>query len=389
MQDLAARWSSAPRSGDDPFRRLGEALTSMERQLDARVRQADAEKSQLEAVLAGMVEGVVVLSRDGAIQLANERAARLFGAADSQAMGGTAILSWSRDPDLQKLVQQVLGNPGAAPQGAEITLGHGGGEETLQVTASAVPRALSGQPLAILVFHDVTQLKRLEAARRDFVANVSHEIRTPLTAIRGYAETLRSGALDDRQRAQQFLGVIERHSERLSRLTDDLLALSDLELGRVALRKTRMSVESAVDTAIDVVRDKAERGQIELEKQMAPALPPLVADHDRVVQVLVNLIDNAVKYSPPGATVTVSAALQAEAIELDVRDTGTGIPSQDLPRLTERFYRVDKARSRELGGTGLGLAIVKHIVQAHGGALRIDSTLGKGTTVRVQLPLGE
>ena len=236
--------------------------------------------------------------------------------------------------------------------------------------------------------------------RRDFVANVSHELRTPLTAIRGYAETLLGGALDDPENSRKFLGVIERNSERLTRLIDDLLVLSDLELGRTGLQRTAVPVTAAVEAAFEVVGEKAGRGGVRLHHDEVNELPAIDGDSDRVEQVLVNLIDNAVKYTPSGGSVTVTArsltngerdngaakTRGGEYVEIAVCDTGIGIPSQDLPRLTERFYRVDKARSRELGGTGLGLAIVKHIVQAHGGWMRIESELGRGTRVRVAFP---
>jgi two-component system phosphate regulon sensor histidine kinase PhoR len=209
-------------------------------------------------------------------------------------------------------------------------------------------------------------------------------------AIRGYAETLLSGALDDPVRARNFLGVIDRHSERLSRLIDDLLTLSDLELGKSPLKKEAVLLESLVDEVLEVLGEKAERGKVTLEKALPPGLPLLLGDSDRLQQVLINLADNAVKYTPAGGTVTISAQVvangDAPSVEVCVTDTGGGIPNEELPRLTERFYRVDKARSRELGGTGLGLAIVKHIVQAHGGRLHISSTVNVGTTVRFTVP---
>jgi len=242
----------------------------------------------------------------------------------------------------------------------------------------------------VLVFHDITEIKRLETMRRDFVANVSHELRTPLTAIRGYAETLLSGALDDPTRARSFLGVIDRHSERLSRLIDDLLTLSDLELGKSPLKKDAVLLETLVDEVLEVLGEKAERGKVQLVKALPTGLPLLRGDSDRLQQVLINLADNAVKYTPAGGTVTIAAQGSTNGdtpcVEISVTDTGGGIPAEELPRLTERFYRVDKARSRELGGTGLGLAIVKHIVQAHGGKLHISSTLAVGTTVRFTVP---
>jgi two-component system phosphate regulon sensor histidine kinase PhoR len=226
--------------------------------------------------------------------------------------------------------------------------------------------------------------------RRDFVANVSHELRTPLTAIKGYAETLLGSAGDDRETAKRFLAVIDRHSERLGRLTDDLLTLSDLELGRTALRLAPLEVAPVVDDVLQILSERAARSGVEVGSRVAPETRRVMADGDRLRQVLINLVDNAIKYTPSGGRVVVRAGPlrggRPEMVEIAVDDTGPGIPAQDLPRLTERFFRVDKARSRALGGTGLGLAIVKHIVQAHGGWLEITSSVGRGTTARFALP---
>lgn len=375
-------------------------LARVYRFLGPQLAEARSEQRKFRALLSGMLEGVLVIDRAEVIQLANDRAAQLLGATDSRALLGAPVINVSREPNLQEALRLVLSNETGEPTVTEVTIRTGDREEILQLTANAIPGVDGGRPLYILVFHDVTELKKLEATRRDFVANVSHEIRTPLTAIRGYAETLNAGALDDPARARKFLGVIERHAERLARLTDDLLALSDLELGRAALHKVPMSLSPAVETALDVIREKAAQGSVVVKRELAAELPTFEADPDRLVQVLVNLADNAVKYTEPGGTVTVAGRLAQPPevdkrrahvrswLEIAVADTGVGIPSRDLPRLTERFYRVDKARSRELGGTGLGLAIVKHIVQAHAGVLHIDSILGKGTTVKVYLPLG-
>jgi two-component system phosphate regulon sensor histidine kinase PhoR len=244
----------------------------------------------------------------------------------------------------------------------------------------------------------------LESVRADFVANVSHELRTPLTAIKGYAETLLNGALNDPVTARRFLAIIDRHSERLSRLIEDLLTLSNLELGKAELRRDEILLAELVGEVFEMTKDKAESGRVTLLSQLPAHLPSLVADGDRFHQVLINLIDNAIKYTPPGGTVTVKAEITQKPqlgnesremlrqdepwVEIAVSDTGCGIPESEIPRLTQRFYRVDRARSRELGGTGLGLAIVKHIVQAHGGFLRIESQVNHGTTVRIFVPVG-
>ena len=237
----------------------------------------------------------------------------------------------------------------------------------------------------MLVLHDVTELRRLEVIRRDFVANVSHELRTPLTAIKGYAETLLGPAGDERETARRFLAVIDRHSERLGRLIDDLLTLSDLELGRTPLRSARVGVGPAIDDVLQILAEPRGAARASASSaQSRPACRRVHADGDRLRQVLINLVDNAIKYTPAGGqrrcvrAVPRPAPEHAGMVEIAIEDTGIGIPAQDLPRLTERFFRVDKARSRELGGTGLGLAIVKHIVQAHGGSLAIASTLGQG-----------
>jgi len=387
---------------DDTFGKLERNLVGMGRTLTARLDSVREEKSKLQAVLSGMVEGVLVIDRNGRIQMGNQRAEQIFGSSAEAPLVDKLLINLSRDPGLGELVRGLTLEPSTEPVRRELPLKRGDREDFYQVTATQIPEHAGDPRLFILVFHDVTELKRLEATRRDFVGNVSHEIRTPLTAVRGYAETLRSGAIKDPELADKFLRVIERHSERLSRLTDDLLALSDLELGRAALQRAPTNLAPLIDAAIDVVREKAEQGRIQIGRDIPTDFPPFAADADRLTQILLNLIDNAVKYTEPDGKVTVDAALverppgapehlpRVDAwIEIRVSDTGIGIPSRDIPRLTERFYRVDKARSRALGGTGLGLSIVKHIVQAHGGVLHIESELGHGTTVSVFLPRDE
>jgi two-component system phosphate regulon sensor histidine kinase PhoR len=335
-----------------------------------------------------MVDGVVVLDREGRILLCNRAAVEQLELTTRGEPVGAKLSLVCRVPELTSLVEEALGSSGA-PLQREVDFP--GRESHRVLSVSAVAIADEAEPLgAILVLHDLTRVRHFEAMRADFVANVSHELRTPLTAIRGYAETLQSGALSDPERAAEFVGVIQRHSERLARLIDDLLTLSDLELGRTEIRPRTLPISEIVPGSLEMLKQKADERNVELRAEIAPDLPAVLGDRDRLEQVLINLIDNAIKYSGSGSSVRVVArVLEGDgrrSVEIAVCDNGVGIPEKDVPRLTERFYRVDRARSRELGGTGLGLAIVKHIVLAHGGSLGIDSLPGRGTTVRVTLP---
>jgi two-component system phosphate regulon sensor histidine kinase PhoR len=379
--DLGAHLSVSRR---DELGELEESLDQMSRQLRMWLKGMQAESDKVRGILGAMVEGVVVISATGDVILMNRRAEEIFALAPDTDYHGRRLIETCRDPELQELLRETVAT-GVQVSLREITLA---GEAKRHLAVSVAPFA--DRMGFVLVFHDITDIRRLETMRRDFVANVSHELRTPLTAIRGYAETLLSGALEDPVRARTFLGVIDRHSERLSRLIDDLLTLSDLELGKSPLKKEAVLLGALVDETLEVLGEKARRGNVTLVKQLPPGLPLLTGDGDRLQQVLINLADNAVKYTPPGGRVTIGARLltphDPAIVEVSVADTGLGIPADEIPRLTERFYRVDKARSRELGGTGLGLAIVKHIVQAHGGRLSITSTVNVGTCVTFTIP---
>ncbi len=376
--------------------RVQRAVVRMVGTADQRLAAARDEQRRLEAVLEGMVEGVLVIDASGTVLRSNHRAEVLLELPPRAAHIGRPLIELTRHPDLHDLVNEVKAAGGRTRSSAREVALDGAGQHVLQVTATPMDTARDAGRAYILVFHDISEMKRLERIRRDFVANVSHELRTPLAAIGGYTETLLAGALDDPDNARRFLGIVERHTERLGRLVDDLLTLSDLELGRTQLRRSATRAETQVEAAFEVVRHKAERKGVALERRIAPDTPALDADEDRFAQALLNLVDNSIKYTPKGGQVTVSAravppnevpdSATGTFVEIAVSDTGIGVPAQDLPRLTERFYRVDKARSRELGGTGLGLAIVKHIVQAHGGWMRIESQLNQGTTVRLYLP---
>ncbi len=394
------------------------------------LQQLQDEKKGLEALLHSMAEGLVVIDPHGNIVRCNPAALHLFGLDPTEDWLGRPFQEFSRHPVLHQLLAAESAE--GATQEIEVE-----GQEPRQLAVNVLRLPQSGgygesqesQSTAsghVLSCHDLTPIKQLESIRADFVANVSHELRTPLTAIKGYAETLLTGALHDPEHAVRFLTIIDRHSERLSRLIDDLLTLSNLELGQTELHRKELHIPELVQEALDMLQEKAQRGQVTLSQHIPPALPTVRGDRDRLHQVLINLIDNAVKYTPTLGQVTVTAALRPgcddtgeppawrghsasaehareaqdatntldgtgngaqDWLEIVIADTGCGIPEADIPRLTQRFYRVDKARSRELGGTGLGLAIVKHIVIAHNGALQIESKINHGTTVRVVLPL--
>ena len=380
-----------PTTGDDELSALEKNLNEMSRSLREKIKAIVTEKEKVEAILRCMIEGVLVVDTQGRTILLNHNAQKMFHLPSSQSLQGSSLMEISRHPEMRRLMEEVLAcDCSRECFTKEISLDEG---RWFRVNAVSL-RDGDDRPMGyILVFHDVTELKRLEAVRADFVANVSHELRTPLTAIRGYAETLLRNPPADPTDTESFTGIIHRHSERLGRLIDDLLTLSDLESGKIQLAKENVEVQDLLGRVLEIFQDQAKKKRLDLSHVVAYGLPAVVGDPDRLQQLLINLIDNAIKYTPPGGQVKVAASLvlssdapQHPMVAIAVEDTGCGIPEKDLPRLTERFYRVDKARSWELGGTGLGLAIVKHIVQAHGGRLKIASQIQKGTTVRVFLP---
>ena len=391
----------------DEFGELAEALNAMAADLEKTLQRLEDETHRLRTIAEGMGEGLLVLDTRERITLVNPVAERLLNLKRDAALGQTS-LEVVRSHELDDLLQAAAGRP--EPVSAEITLIHPK-RRILAGTAVAM-RDASGSPQGtVLTLRDITQLKRLEEIRMEFVVNVTHELRTPLTAVRGYAETLLDGDLEDRTEARKFLEVIHRHAERLGRLLNDLLDLSNIELERSPLQVRSVALPDIVRQVVASFDQQANQKAIALRIDIPNDLPHVSADRDRLWQILVNLVDNAVKYTQERGEVTMSAREMGEAeiprppaasqpsllgtevpaegrrIEVGVLDNGPGIPRKDLSRVTERFYRVDKARSRDLGGTGLGLSIVKHLVQAHGGTLRIESELGKGTEVYFTLPV--
>jgi two-component system, OmpR family, phosphate regulon sensor histidine kinase PhoR len=243
---------------------------------------------------------------------------------------------------------------------------------------------------AVVVLHDITELRKLERVRRDFVANVSHEFKTPLTAIQGFSETLLGGAMDDPQNRERFLGIILDHSRRLARLTDDLLKLSSMDADRLELEIRRVSVNELIESCLETTQHRAAEKEVEVElahPTQVSDLPDIAGDRRRLAEILQNLLDNATQYTLPGGRITVSAQTRDTDVIFTVSDTGIGIPKSDQSRIFERFYRVDAARSREAGGTGLGLAIAKHLVEVHGGRIWVESEIGQGSAFHFSVPI--
>jgi two-component system, OmpR family, phosphate regulon sensor histidine kinase PhoR len=362
---------------------LAEAMNQMAQELEGRIQAVIRQRNESQAVLSSMVEGVIALSPEERIMSINEAAARLLHRSAGK-LQGRSIQEVMRNRDLHRMVRTTL-SEGTNTAGDVILLQNG---EQILSTHCTLLRDADGRSLgALLVLNDVTQLRRLENMRSDFAANVSHEIKTPLTAIQGFVETLRQGAIREPQEARRFLGIIQKHVTRLTAIIDDLLHLSRLEQGPETNHLTFEigPVADVMQTAVALVRSKAEEKGIAIQAACQEGLEADM-DPDLMEQALVNLLDNAIKYSAPGSRIEVDAR-QAEAqIRIQVSDQGMGIAAQHLPRLFERFYRVDKARSRKLGGTGLGLAIVKHIIQAHGGEVTVQSTQGRGSTFTLHLP---
>ena len=330
-----------------------------------------------------MLEGVIAVDRNERVINMNPAAGRMFDC-DPAKVQGRNIQEVVRNLAIQRFVTRMLTTSEAI---SDDFILYRAEERTLNIHSSPLYDSSSVQIGALLVMNDVTQLRHLENVRRDFVANVSHEIKTPLTAIKGFVETLQQGTVEDRAEQERFLGIVLKHVNRLGAILEDLLALSRMEQenGTEEVRLSTGRIKEVIQTAIQVCQPKAAARDITISVDAAEDLSANL-DATLLEQAFVNLIDNAVKYSDDGSQVRISAAQEKREVTIKFADQGSGIPNKHLPRLFERFYRVDKARSRKLGGTGLGLAIVKHIVQAHGGHITVESSLGQGSTFTVHLP---
>jgi two-component system phosphate regulon sensor histidine kinase PhoR len=371
-------------SGNPHARRVGLALENLtERRRELREKARESELS-VQAVFAAMLDGFVVVDDLRRVRLMNREFRRVFGLEENAP--GETLLEVIRHASVDRLVMEAI--RAGEPRSELIKLSRGAsGDREMEVSAVPLGDNTAQMEGAVVLFRDVTQLRQVEEMRRDFVANVSHELRTPLSIFRGYLETL----LDDPQQPPgellRILEIMERHSDRLNALVEDVLSLARLESPGTELDLSEVHLGELLHS---IMRDWEKRfaaAQLKTHLNFPGDLPLLSADESRLQEVIYNLLDNAVKYSQPGGTVSLRAAMAGDRVRISVADQGVGIREADLPRIFERFYRADKGRSRGLGGTGLGLSIVKHIVQLHGGSVEAESEPGKGTTISVLLPV--
>ena len=370
---------------------LADTLNHMTDQFKTKIDELSEDRAQLLAMMTSMVEGVMVLDSRGRVLQVNPALERMFDVTRMEVRGHPCSDVF-RHPQLDTLVSTVLTKRMNTED--EILL-HPSGRR-LHIEASITESDRENDACAVLVFHDMTELRHLELIRKDFVANVSHELRTPLTSIKGYIEALLDGAKDDPETNTKFLDIILKQSDRLNLILEDLLQLSRIESGQILFKREPLHIQGVIERTLAMIKPLADKSGHRLVSFVEDDLPAVLGDEDRLTQVLSNLLDNAIKYTPGKGTITIAAHPVSDdatqpavvtAVELSVTDTGIGIPELDRPRVFERFYRVDKARSRELGGTGLGLAIVRHIVEGLGGQVWVEGNTPTGSRFVVRLPV--
>ncbi len=357
---------------------LGRSFNSMTAELQISQETIERTGMRLEAVMAGLQDGVILTDAEGRVVRLNRAAERMLETTE-QAAVGRPYMQVSRDHQLATQLRGAL----SGDQRADVTIEYGLDRMVLQATASVVQGV--SERLGLIVLRDITRLRQLEMMRRDFVANVSHELRTPLTSIRALAETLEAGAIDDPQLTDEFLSRILGEVDRLTALVEDLLDMARLEAGRSPLNLQTVEPGELVQRGADRLRPQVERARLTLTVEVVEGLVPIAVDRTRIEQVLLNLVHNAIKFTPPGGKITILVERDGRFITTTVQDTGVGISIADQARIFERFYKSDKARHSE--GTGLGLAIAKHIVQLHGGLISLESQPGEGARFRFSLPI--
>jgi two-component system phosphate regulon sensor histidine kinase PhoR len=374
----------------DELSDLADSMNQTAAHLDREIRLLSSERNRSSAILRSMVEGVAVVDAQERLVFCNRAFSEILNV-QSVTSEGSPLIEVVRSSELIGLIRKALQGEEGLQNDIEIGI-----VQPLSFSVTAAPvQALdtdrnvpADKPSgAVVVLHDVTELRRLERVRQDFVGNVSHEFKTPLTAIQGFAETLLAGAVDDPKNNRRFLEIIREHAVRLARVTDDLLKLARIEAGKLELEFFPVSVQELIEGCAETTLLKASRKQISFSMKVPAGIPALRGDASLLHDVLQNLLDNAIQYTPPGGRIVVGAAAGPHEVTITISDSGIGIPLADQERIFERFYRVDAARSREAGGTGLGLSIAKHIVEAHGGRLWVESAVGQGSKFSFSIPV--
>ncbi len=366
----------------DETKKLADNINYLLDELQIRIRVANEEKSKLMAALTSINEGVLILNTDEIIEFVSPSLANILTGQYGD-IGGQTLMEAFRNVELRKAFQYFKQSRDTVSR--EITLGTID-PVIMRVSISGI-HGYPGEEKNMIVFHDVTRLKKLERVRTDFVANVTHEIRTPLTAVIGYLETLQAGAIENKEDAKRFVDIMLKQAQRLNRLVEDLMILSKIELGEINFRFEAVDLQDVIGSVLSLMEAKAAVKKVRIENLVPEKMPQVKADRDRLSQVFVNVLDNAVKFTSEGGNITISTEEKAGSMIVAITDNGMGIPREEIQRLGERFYRVDKTRSRDLGGTGLGLSIVKHLMIAHGGRMEIESQLNCGTKVSLFFPI--
>jgi two-component system phosphate regulon sensor histidine kinase PhoR len=358
----------------DEIEELGEILNQMSAELSQKIAHITEDKSQLHSILSSMIEGVLAVDSQGRVLLVNAALSQTFELDTS--FYGKTYYEIIRNPDLNQFIHQVLSN--RREEKKEIAFIHPKPKDFM-IQSAMVEQSGPGAILAIFVFHDITELRKTERIRKDFVANVSHELRTPLTSIKGFVEALKDGAMNSPEQSTRFLSIISQHTDRMNKIISDLLQLSQIESKEVELKIEPFPLKELVEEVVYSLKRSADQKSQSIEINLHSEGQKVLGDKYRINQALTNLVDNAIKYTPERGNIKIQSRDKGDFVEIAVIDNGIGIPPNDLARIFERFYTVDKGRSRELGGTGLGLSIVRHIIEAHGGTVNVRSQAGKGS----------
>ncbi len=366
----------------DELGSLASNLNQLSSELQNKITEITRDKNELQTILSSMIEGVIVVGQDERIVLLSAPVYNMLELRSKETLGKPY---WEviRHEEINLSIQEALTEKKSLQK--EITI-YSPEESHFSMQISSVLSDSNELIGLVAVFHNITELKKLAKMRSEFVANVSHELKTPLTTIKGFVETLKEGALNDPEKGKKFLDIIQKHTQRLEYLVNDLLTLSAIENKGEILNLENMPISSVIEPIVNLFKDRLENKHLPLTLHIPEDLPTIDIDRIKMEQVFLNLVDNAIKFTAPQGKISIHAVLENQVIRIDIKDTGIGIEQKHLPRLFERFYRVDKSRSRELGGTGLGLSIVKHIVQMHGGRVTVTSDVGQGSVFSIFIP---